>query len=176
MDTRNIMPDPCDNRIIRFNNCIQLLSCVLDIAAIFVPALRDAAHILHHIADFVFWTTVGCMTAQTSYELDHTPPQLMIMWDNTLAYGPPTALNMKRHGPQQPAGPNPGSGYVPPQQQPVGNPTSMAAPMPQTIMVTVPQGVIAGQTLLVNHPTNGAQMQVTVPQGLVPGQQFAVQC
>ena len=36
MDTRNITPDPCDNRIIRFNNCIQLLSCVFDIIGIFV--------------------------------------------------------------------------------------------------------------------------------------------
>ena len=25
MDTRDIIPDPCDNRIIRFSNCLQLV-------------------------------------------------------------------------------------------------------------------------------------------------------
>ena len=126
-----------------------------------------------HIAELVFWCTVGCMTAQTSYELDHAPPQLVIMWDNTLQFAAPTAKNMKRFPNQQPMRPGGNQGqYQPPQQMSIANPTSMGAP--QEMMVTVPQGVIPGQTLLINHPTNGMQMQVLVPPNVQPGQQFAV--
>jgi len=69
MDSLDIMPDPCDNRIIRFNNCIQLLSCICHIAACIEPAFRDLAILIDIIADLVFMTTVGCMGAQMNLEL-----------------------------------------------------------------------------------------------------------
>ena len=69
MDTRNIAPDPCDNRIIRFNNCIQWLSCICDILACFDETFREAAMLVDCIAQGVFACTAACMTAQTDLEI-----------------------------------------------------------------------------------------------------------
>ena len=68
MDKFNLASDPCDRRIIRFNNFMQLLACVCNILACFVPELRDAAQCIQCIADLVFYTTAGCMFAQINYE------------------------------------------------------------------------------------------------------------
>lgn len=68
-DERQIVTDPCDNRIIRFNNCMQLLSCICDILAIFFAELREAAAIIDLIADIVYCTVQACMQAQTHHEL-----------------------------------------------------------------------------------------------------------
>mmetsp|Transcript_20299 Transcript_20299/g.60557 ORF Transcript_20299/g.60557 Transcript_20299/m.60557 type:complete len:231 (-) Transcript_20299:78-770(-) len=68
MDKFDLMSDPCDRRIIRFNNFMQLLSCVCDILACFIPELQDAAQIIRFIADLVFYTTAGMMFAQVNYE------------------------------------------------------------------------------------------------------------
>jgi hypothetical protein len=81
MDTRDIMPDPCDNRIIRFNNCMQLLSCVCHMIACIMPEFRDLADLVDCIADMVFLTTQACMTAQTDYELTHGD-QPELRWDH----------------------------------------------------------------------------------------------
>lgn len=35
MDKYNLQSDPWDRRIIRFNNCIQMLACICDILALF---------------------------------------------------------------------------------------------------------------------------------------------
>jgi hypothetical protein len=69
LDKFNIVPDPMDNKIMRFNNCVQLLACVIDILAIFISELREASDILNMIAQLVFHLTVGCMSAQMYYEL-----------------------------------------------------------------------------------------------------------
>lgn len=79
-DERQIMTDPCDNRIIvgvfgvgvwgevilfspgsplpsswqRFNNLMQLLSCICDILSIFFRELRHLARIIDFIADIVY--------------------------------------------------------------------------------------------------------------------------
>ena len=66
MDKYQLSSDPCDYRIIRFNNCIQLLACICDILAIFFEDLRQIACILDRIADLVYHTVSGCMTAQVS--------------------------------------------------------------------------------------------------------------
>ena len=50
MDTRNIMPDPCDNRIIRFNNCMQLIACICHILAIIDQTFEDLANLIDFIA------------------------------------------------------------------------------------------------------------------------------
>ena len=51
MDSKQIRPDPCDWQIIQCSNCLQLLSCIIDIAAAFAPELRDLALIIDLIAD-----------------------------------------------------------------------------------------------------------------------------
>jgi len=61
LDKYNIIPDPVDNKIIRFNNCLQCLSCIISIAAIFVDGLDNAEDIIQLIAKFVFHVTAGCM-------------------------------------------------------------------------------------------------------------------
>jgi len=50
LDTRNLRPDPCDNRIIRFSNCIQMLACVFHILAMVDQGFRDLADVLDLIA------------------------------------------------------------------------------------------------------------------------------
>ena len=69
MDKYGLMPDPCDNRIIRMNNCLLLARCICDIAAIFDKNLRHAAQILDCLSEVLFWSTLGCMTAQTYAEV-----------------------------------------------------------------------------------------------------------
>ena len=49
-----------------------------------------------------------------------------------------------------------------------------AAPVPEEIMVEVPEGATAGQQLTVTAP-NGQQVTVTVPEGMTPGQQLQVE-
>jgi len=71
MDHYNLAADECDNRLIRFNNCIQILSCFCHILAIFDRNFRELAQIIDLIADIVFFTTAGCMTAQVDYEIKY---------------------------------------------------------------------------------------------------------
>ena len=69
MDMYELTSDPCDRRIIRLTNCLMILSCICDIAAIFQPDFREWAHILRMIADLVFYSTMGCMVGQVRHEL-----------------------------------------------------------------------------------------------------------
>lgn len=71
MDQYDLRPDPCDNQIVRLTNCLQLLACFCDIAAIFIRELRELAHILDMIANCVFYSTVGCMASQVNNEIDY---------------------------------------------------------------------------------------------------------
>ena len=71
MEQYHFMADECDNRLIRFNNCIQVLSCICHVLAIFKPQFRDLAQIIDLIADIVFFSTAGCMTAQVDYEINY---------------------------------------------------------------------------------------------------------
>lgn len=75
MDERRLTPDPWDNRIIRCNNFLQLLSCVCDILAICLAELRDFASILRCVAQCVYLTMAGCMTAQLNVELEKAKEQ-----------------------------------------------------------------------------------------------------
>mmetsp|Transcript_105613 Transcript_105613/g.147232 ORF Transcript_105613/g.147232 Transcript_105613/m.147232 type:complete len:272 (+) Transcript_105613:55-870(+) len=72
-DERRIVTDPCDNRIIRFNNCMQLLRCFCMILAIFDDAFRGIADLVDHIAHIVYCLTQACMQAQTHLELKIHP-------------------------------------------------------------------------------------------------------
>lgn len=71
MDKHNLGFDPCDNRLIRLNNCLQIFACICTILAMFIPALRDCAQCLRLTADLVFWTLMGCMSAQIQYEVEY---------------------------------------------------------------------------------------------------------
>mmetsp|Transcript_22874 Transcript_22874/g.33418 ORF Transcript_22874/g.33418 Transcript_22874/m.33418 type:complete len:206 (+) Transcript_22874:107-724(+) len=83
MDKYQLANDPCDNRLIRLNNCLQILSCICDILAIFIQELRELATLLRCIADTFFYSLMGCMSAQINYEVEyrkskqggHTPTQ-----------------------------------------------------------------------------------------------------
>ena len=69
MDRYDLQPDPCDNRIVRFSNCLQFFSCICSIASIFVREFRHVNHLIHFAADTVFYTALGCMASQVDYEL-----------------------------------------------------------------------------------------------------------
>lgn len=43
MEKYDLGSDPCDYRLIRINNCLQILACVCNILAIFIAELRDLA-------------------------------------------------------------------------------------------------------------------------------------
>ncbi|CAN0095790.1 unnamed protein product [Ectocarpus sp. 6 AP-2014] len=66
MDKFEVQPDPWDNRIIRFNNFLQLLSCICHCAAIFVQDFRELARLTDVLANLVYLSAVGCMTVRSS--------------------------------------------------------------------------------------------------------------
>ena len=72
MDQYALQPDPCDNRLIRFNNCVQVASCLCHVAAVVAGdrSLRELAQLLDCVAEVVFWSTAGCMIAQITHELN----------------------------------------------------------------------------------------------------------
>ena len=76
MDMYTIQPDPCDNRLIRFNNCLQLLACICHILAYCNDSFRELACIIDCIADVVFLMTAGCMMGQLHRELKVRKPQI----------------------------------------------------------------------------------------------------
>lgn len=86
MDTYDLRPDPCDNRLIRFSNCcecielllnyaiplnflclVQLASCLVHILAVFIEELRDFADYVRLAADLVFYTMLGWYILCVSY-------------------------------------------------------------------------------------------------------------
>jgi len=71
MEKYNLASDACDYRLIRINNCLQMLACVCDILAIINGSFRDLAHIIDMIANLFYHTISGCMTAQVAYEIDY---------------------------------------------------------------------------------------------------------
>ena len=43
MEKYDLTSDPCDYRLIRINNCLQMLACVCSVLAIFIAELRELA-------------------------------------------------------------------------------------------------------------------------------------
>lgn len=70
---RQIVTDPCDNRIIRLNNLIQLLACICQILAMIDSSFQACAEIMKFIADVVYAIVSSCMQAQTHLELKLHP-------------------------------------------------------------------------------------------------------
>ena len=52
-------------------------------------------------------------------------------------------------------------------------PVTAVAPQTTQVQVVCPQGVVAGQMLMIQCP-DGVQRQVQVPAGVQPGQAFSV--
>mmetsp|Transcript_11407 Transcript_11407/g.23200 ORF Transcript_11407/g.23200 Transcript_11407/m.23200 type:complete len:223 (+) Transcript_11407:49-717(+) len=69
MDAKQVRPDPCDYKIICCSNTLQLISCVLDIIAIFVEQARDLAELIGCLADLFTCSVGGCMGAQVHHEI-----------------------------------------------------------------------------------------------------------
>jgi len=185
MDSYDISPDPCDNRIMRFNNCMQMLACVCHILAMFEPSFRDLADLIDCIADLVFFTVAGCMAAQTNVEMDTQSKGFQANFNNQVpkawnkaggAMGgqtvAPANQQMDRGYPQQQQQQQ--QGY--PQQQQQQQMMSQQQMMPQQqqqFMVQVPMGAMPGQQIQVQNP-QGMMMMVQVPQGAMPGGTFMV--
>mmetsp|Transcript_17019 Transcript_17019/g.44329 ORF Transcript_17019/g.44329 Transcript_17019/m.44329 type:complete len:197 (-) Transcript_17019:60-650(-) len=66
-EERQLMNDPCDNRLIRLNNCLQCLACVCHCFKL------DGEQAVQCIADIVFLVVSGCMQAQVHHELRRHP-------------------------------------------------------------------------------------------------------
>tara|TARA_Y100000389_G_scaffold205141_1_gene264003 strand:- start:27112 stop:27903 length:792 start_codon:yes stop_codon:yes gene_type:complete len=69
MDNFNLTLDPCDNRIIRFNNMIMILSCICRCASKMNPDLLQFVKCLEHVSDCVYLSTIGCTVAQINREI-----------------------------------------------------------------------------------------------------------
>ena len=69
MDSKQMRPDPCDWQIIACSNCLQLVSCIIDIIAQFVPEARELAMIVDLVADLFTCSVAGCMGAQVHHEI-----------------------------------------------------------------------------------------------------------
>ena len=75
-DVYEIRPDPCDNQLVRLSNCLNLMSCICDILALFDDSFRECRQILRLVAQCVFYTVFGCMSAQLFIELNVRTQQL----------------------------------------------------------------------------------------------------
>eukprot|EP01038_Epipyxis_sp_PR26KG_P017279 gene17279-23826_t len=71
MDKYQLSSDPCDYRLIRINNCLQMLACVCNILAIFIAELRQLADLINRIADLFYHCVSGCMTSQVAFEVNY---------------------------------------------------------------------------------------------------------
>ncbi len=156
MNDYQLGSDPFDRRLIRFSNCLQCMSCICSCAAIFVPECRDAARMVRRIADCVFWSVLGCMSAQVHHEMKIRNHATSGAAPKQGQYGgPPPAHNMNRN------------------TQPVTGVYNNAQPQQQMMQVTCPNGAGPGMMIQVADPY-GRMMQVQVPMGIGPGNVFMV--
>jgi len=57
---------------------MQLLSCICNLASMCFEELRELACIIDRIADFVYMTTVGCMTVRHEKTVDGKVPGIFL--------------------------------------------------------------------------------------------------
>jgi len=124
MDAKQLRPDPCDYQLIACSNCLQLVSCILDIVAIFVEQARELAHVVDCIADVFTCSVAGCMGAQISHEIKKDAHEIVYV----VVEGVPVGA--------QP-GAVPGSLAA---QDQMGGPAPVAVPVGGHIPVAVPVG------------------------------------
>jgi hypothetical protein len=72
MSEYELKPDACDNRYVRFSNCVNLLAVCCDLIAICCNnnRFRELRALLRCFADCVFLSTLGCMASQACHELE----------------------------------------------------------------------------------------------------------
>eukprot|EP00308_Calcidiscus_leptoporus_P005298 CAMPEP_0119358250 /NCGR_PEP_ID=MMETSP1334-20130426/6497_1 /TAXON_ID=127549 /ORGANISM="Calcidiscus leptoporus, Strain RCC1130" /LENGTH=270 /DNA_ID=CAMNT_0007372697 /DNA_START=41 /DNA_END=853 /DNA_ORIENTATION=+ len=77
MDRKQLMPDPCDNRLISFSNFLQCLACLFELAVCIASLITDvpqgviyASWAVRLAADLFLLSLIGCMTAQTNVEIE----------------------------------------------------------------------------------------------------------
>lgn len=72
MDRYDLRPDPFDNQIVRFNNCLAIVSSVFLIFSLCFRDIRGFARSLQDFSrDCVFYSTVGCMASQVLTEIHY---------------------------------------------------------------------------------------------------------
>jgi len=71
MEKYDLGSEPCDYRLIRINNCLQILACFCTILALIDNSFNALAEIVNRIADLFYHIVSGCMTAQVAYEIDY---------------------------------------------------------------------------------------------------------
>jgi hypothetical protein len=162
----------------RFNNFIQILSCICQILALIDQSFRGIAELMKFIADVVYMITSSCMQAQTHLELMRHPtpadyPPLSGGGAHTMAHAPqvagagsnPYGKPQQHHGgghsqrsthPQQQQG---GGGHPQhsayPQQQQQGYPQQSAYPQQQQQGGGYPQQSAHPQTQGGYYPQQG---------------------
>mmetsp|Transcript_17370 Transcript_17370/g.29137 ORF Transcript_17370/g.29137 Transcript_17370/m.29137 type:complete len:231 (+) Transcript_17370:34-726(+) len=72
MEVYDLSSDPCDYRLIQFNNCIQISACICTAMAYAgVPLAKEISTVLNLIADITYACVSGCMTAQTAHQMNY---------------------------------------------------------------------------------------------------------
>lgn len=71
IDQFQLRPDPCDNRIIRFTNCLMCFSCLCEILSIFYPDLKEFTRVIHAVSNCIVYMTIGCMASQVHNEINY---------------------------------------------------------------------------------------------------------
>ena len=64
MEKYNLNSDACDYRLIRINNCLQMIACVCHVLAFIDASFDTLAQIIDLIANCFYHTVSGCMSAQ----------------------------------------------------------------------------------------------------------------
>ena len=169
MQSYQLQSDPFDRKLIRFSNCLQMLSCLCTTVAICVPECQNCARMTEKIADLVFWSVLGCMSAQVHHEMavrNHQTSQAPLAPHGAGGgIAPPRQQNMHRGHPNKPTIPQPVS-QAAYQAQPAATQTTM--------QVICPQGAGPG-TMIQIQDAQGQLVQVQVPQGVYPGTAFMIQ-
>ncbi|KAJ1449000.1 hypothetical protein M885DRAFT_537239 [Pelagophyceae sp. CCMP2097] len=179
MDKYDLRSDPCDNQIIRFNNFMQILACLCQIAAIIDPMFGDAAELIRFIADIVYAITAACMNAQAHHEITERNKEGGGGGAQYAQQGGGGGGHQQGYD----GGFTPGYAQAPKVEERMERPgrhpgasvaQAVAVVQPQrTFLVVVPQNVYAGTQLQVQDP-NGNSVVFAVPPGASAGQQVLV--
>mmetsp|Transcript_34533 Transcript_34533/g.65973 ORF Transcript_34533/g.65973 Transcript_34533/m.65973 type:complete len:198 (-) Transcript_34533:12-605(-) len=81
-DDLRIQNSKCDNCLMAFAFCLQQLSCICDIIAMFDRSFEDAANLIDLISDLVFCSMCACMQAQHKIQLDVRDAGMMPNYNN----------------------------------------------------------------------------------------------
>jgi hypothetical protein len=74
MEKYDLASEPCDYRLIRINNFLQVLACICSILALIDGSFAQVARIINWIADLMYHCVSGCMTAQVGSALALVSP------------------------------------------------------------------------------------------------------